>query len=133
MLTQSALGKRDACRADAASAAEIEAALPLLKKMPYSLHNSYSELESFVAQLRPDMIVPIVKKCYDSRYPIDPNAHFKHLLSSLGGSRAPQHRQTHGRRQKRKKQDAVRGQWQDGDEEEEKRLLQHESWQVCLC
>ena len=64
------------------SAAEIEAALPLLKKVPYSLHSSFPELASFVTYLQPQAIVPVVKRCYDSRYPIHPNAHFKHLLST---------------------------------------------------
>lgn len=48
--------------------------------MPYSLHNNFEELQSFVAHLRPRAIAPIVTKTYDSRYPIDPNLHFKHLL-----------------------------------------------------
>ena len=62
------------------TAAELEKALPLLKKIPYSLHSSFSELECFVAHLKPYAIVPIVKKCYNPRCPIDPAKHFKHLL-----------------------------------------------------
>ena len=62
------------------SAAEIEKARLLLKRVPYSLHNSFEELQAFVAHLRPLAIAPIVTKVYDHRYPIDPNNHFKHML-----------------------------------------------------
>lgn len=62
------------------SAAEIEKARLLLKRVPYSLHNSFEELQAFVAHLRPLAIAPIVTKVYDNRYPIDPNIHFKHML-----------------------------------------------------
>ena len=62
------------------SAAEIENARLLLKQVPYSLHNSFEEMQAFVAHLRPLAIAPIVTKVYDNRYPIDPNIHFQHML-----------------------------------------------------
>ncbi len=119
------------CSSQAPSAAEIEAALPLLHKVPYSLHSSYSELESFVAHLRPEAIVPIVKKSYDSRYPIDPNVHFKHLLGRPVPVDAQQHGQTCGRGRKRKVQGRVKR--EDGADEKGDWCWQHGKWQVCLC
>ena len=119
------------CRSQPPSAAEIEAALPLLHKVPYSLHSSYSELESFVAHLRPEAIVPIVKKCYDSRYPIDPNVHFKHLLGRPVPVDAQQHGQTCGRGRKRKVHG--RAKREDGANEKGDCCWQHGKWQVCPC
>jgi len=119
------------CSSQAPSAAEIEAALPLLHKVPYSLHSSYSELESFVAHFRPEAIVPIVKKCYDSRYPTDPNIHFKHLLRRAMPVGAQQHGQTCGRGRKRKVQG--RAKREDGADEKGDCCWQHGKWQVCLC
>lgn len=74
------MADRAAPAEDPVSAAEIEKARALRIKMPYSLHSNFEELRSFVAHLRPRAIAPIVTKGYDSRYPIDPNIHFKHLL-----------------------------------------------------
>ncbi len=119
------------CRSQAPSAAEIEAALPLLHKVPYSLHSSYSELESFVAHLRPAAIVPIVKKYYDSRYPIDPNVHFKHLLGRAMPVGAQQHGQTCDRGRKRKVQG--RAKREAGANEKGDWCWQHGKWQVCFC
>ena len=119
------------CSSQAPSAAETEAALPLLHKVPYSLHSSYSELESFVAHLRPEAIVPIVKKCYDSRYPIDPDIHFKHLLRRAMPVNAQQHGQTCGRGRKRKFQG--RAKREDGADEKGDWCWQHGKWQVCIC
>ena len=98
--------------------------------MPYSLHSSYSELESFVAHLCPEAIVPIVKKCYDSRYPIDPNVHFKHLLGRPVPVDAQQLGQTCGRGRKRKVQGRVKR--EDGADEKGDGCWQHIKWQVCL-
>ncbi|KAL0027124.1 hypothetical protein WJX79_008077 [Trebouxia sp. C0005] len=117
-------------RSQPPSAAEIEAALPLLHKVPYSLHSSYSELESFVAHLRPEAIVPIVKKCYDSRYPIDPNVHFKHLLGRPVPVDAQQHGQTCGRGRKRKVHG--RAKREDGANEKGDCCWQHGKWQGIL-
>lgn len=96
------------CREMDVSAAEIEAVLPLLKKVPYSLHCSFHELESFVAHLRPHAIVPVVKKSYDSRFPIDPNRHFKHLLGSPQPCTHPFQYPRHVQQEKRRKMYAVR-------------------------
>ena len=68
--------------------AEIEAALPLLKRVPYSLHCNFLELQAFVAHLQPQAIAPVVSKVYDARYPIDPNIHFKHLLREAAAAAA---------------------------------------------
>lgn len=130
-LNQSDSSVNIVCSSQALSAAEIEAALPLLHKVPYSLHSSYSELESFVARLRPEAIVPIVKKCYDSRYPIDPNVHFKHLLRCAMPIDAQQHGQTCRRGRKRKVQG--RAKREDGADEKSDGCWQHGKWQVCLC
>lgn len=62
------------------SAAEVEKAMTMIRRVPYSLHNNFEELRSFVAHLHPRAIAPIVTKNCDARYPVDPNVHFKHLL-----------------------------------------------------
>ena len=96
------------CRERDVSAAEIEAVMPLLKKVPYSLHCSFSELESFVAHLCPQAIVAIVKKSYDSRFPIDPNRHFKHLLGNPQPCSHPPLGARHLQQEKRRKAYTVR-------------------------
>ena len=60
---------------------EQEWAQQLVKSVPYSDHSSFSELESFVSQLRPQAILPVVRPPHSQGYCTDPQVQFRHLLS----------------------------------------------------
>jgi len=69
-------------RSSAVTALEQEQAQQLMKLLAYSDHSRFPELESFVALVRPQAVVPIVKSTYNQGFLTDPKEHFKHLLTA---------------------------------------------------
>ncbi len=64
------------------TALEQEQAQQLMKCIPSSDHSSFPELESFVALVRPQAIVPVVQNTINQGFMTDPKQHFKHLLTA---------------------------------------------------